>query len=394
MLLDTVNHTLEIKLGGAVTTNELPVIVQFIDGEASNFFPTLQHSVSDGTTEVTILDAPEERAKRLVKAMTIRNSDTATATVTLQLDDNGTKREILKVIMLADETLIYTDTTGFKIIDTDGNTKVGGGGFDSPTGAVDIGDSASEGSATSHSRSDHQHAHAAPTAGYPVDADAAVEADGAATTPARSDHRHHVTVGVAPSNVTKATAAEGSNDSLSRSDHKHDVTTATPTDIGAANAEGSATSLARSDHVHKSVPIDISARVFNSAAQAILNSTGTVILFDSERYDTDTIHSTSTNTGRLTATTAGKYLITMTLGMTSNATGRRQLSLLLNGATNIGIVEWDTNQNSTTYSVVTTIYDLAATDYVEVVMFQSSGVTLNTIQAGDFSPEFMMHKLN
>ena len=70
MLLDTVTHTLEIKLGGAVTTNELPIIVQFIDGEASNFFPTLQHSVSNGTTEVTILDAPEERAKRLVKAMT------------------------------------------------------------------------------------------------------------------------------------------------------------------------------------------------------------------------------------------------------------------------------------------------------------------------------------
>ncbi|KKK90606.1 hypothetical protein LCGC14_2721310, partial [marine sediment metagenome] len=69
MLIDATTQTLEIKLAGAVSANELPIVLAYIDGEASNFFPTLQHSISNGTTEVTILNAPEPRGKRMVKFM-------------------------------------------------------------------------------------------------------------------------------------------------------------------------------------------------------------------------------------------------------------------------------------------------------------------------------------
>ena len=331
MLLTLTTQTLEIKLAGVVATTELPVVLAYIDGEASNFFPTLQHSISNGTTEVTILDAPESRGKRLVKFMYIRNVDTATVTVTLQLADGATDREIVKIALLQDETLSYTDTTGFKIIDTDGNTKVGGGGgFSAPTGAVDIGDSASEGSLGSHSRADHQHAHTAPGAGYPLDV-AAAEADGSATTPARSDH------------------------------------------------------------VHKNM--DIGARVNNSALQTISNNTLTVVTFDEERYDTDTIHSTSSNTGRLTATTAGKYVITAHAIFASNTTGRRFLSIRLNGTTSIAEAEWDTNQGDQTRMNLATIYELSATDYVEMLVFQTSGGNLDVVQGDNRTPEFAMQKV-
>jgi len=62
-------------------------------------------------------------------------------------------------------------------------------GFGTPTGDIDIADAASAGVATTHTRSDHQHAFPAPSTGYPVDV-AAAEADGSGTTPARSDHVH------------------------------------------------------------------------------------------------------------------------------------------------------------------------------------------------------------
>ena len=190
MLIDATTQTLEVKLAGAVSTNELPIVLAYIDGEASNFFPTLQHSISNGTAEVTILSAPEPRGKRMVKFMYIRNTDTATATVIVQLADGATNREIVKIALLQDETLVYTDTTGFKVIDTNGNTKVGGGGgFAAPTGGIDIGDSAAEGSLATHSRSDHDHAFTAPSAGYPLDV-ADAEADGSSTKPARDDHVH------------------------------------------------------------------------------------------------------------------------------------------------------------------------------------------------------------
>ncbi|KKL75014.1 hypothetical protein LCGC14_2059110, partial [marine sediment metagenome] len=269
MLIDATTQTLEIKLAGAVSTNELPVVLAYIDGEASNFFPTLQHSISNGATEVTILSAPESRGKRMVKFMYIRNTDTATVTLTLQLADGATDREIVKIALLQDETLVYTDTTGFKVIDTNGNTKVGGGGgFAAPTGAIDIGDSATEGSLATHSKSDHQHAFTAPGAGYPLDV-AAAEADGSASTPARSDH------------------------------------------------------------VHKNM--DIGARVTNSAAITLTTTTDTGLTFDQEDYDTDTIHDTGSNTNRLTATTAGKYIITGAARFAANATGTRRLGIRLNG---------------------------------------------------------------
>ncbi|KKM04831.1 hypothetical protein LCGC14_1760300, partial [marine sediment metagenome] len=292
MLIDATTQTLEIKLAGAVNSNEVPIVLAFIEGEASNFFPTLQHSISNGTTEVTVLNAPEPKGKRMVKFMYIRNTDDATVTLTLQLADGATNREIYKVSLLQDETLSYTDTGGFKIIDTDGNTKVGGGGgFAAPTGSIDIGDSATEGSLGSHSKSDHQHAFSAPGAGYPQDV-AAAEADGSASTPARSDH------------------------------------------------------------VHKNM--DIGARVYNDAAITLTTNVVKFLTFNQERYDTDTIHSTSSNTDRLTATTAGKYLISATVEIESNGTGRRNLLIELNGSTAIAEQEWDTNQNAITRMTLTT----------------------------------------
>lgn len=63
--------------------------------------------------------------------------------------------------------------------------------FGVPTGDVDIGDAAAEGVSGDATRADHEHAHPAPGAGYPVDV-IDTEADGSATTPARSDHVHAV----------------------------------------------------------------------------------------------------------------------------------------------------------------------------------------------------------
>ena len=332
MLIDQTTQTLEIKLAGAVNSNEVPIVLAYIDGEASNFFPTLQHSISTGTTEVTILAAPEPRGKRMVKFMYIRNTDTATVTLILQLADGATDREIVKISLLQDETLVYTDTTGFKVIDTNGNTKVGGGGgFAAPTGGIDIGDSATEGSLATHSKSDHQHAFAAPSGGYPLDV-AAAEADGSATTPARSDH------------------------------------------------------------VHKNM--DIGARAHETGGPQVF-STGSaaVITLDAERYDTDTIHDLSSNNSRLTATTAGKYVITATIEWEANSANQRLLAIQLNGTTNLVVATQDANASGTTRMTVTTVYLLAATDYVEMVGFQDSGGDLDVLVAGNYSPEFAMQKM-
>ena len=139
---------------------------------------------------------------------------------------------------------------------------------------------------------------------------------------------------------------------------------------------------------------DISARVYNSAAQSISNSTETTVTFDTEYFDTDTIHSTSSNTGRLTATTDGVYIIVFNFAFTTNATGHRKIIMKLNGSTEIAIFEVDTNQNDEQIGQVSTVYKLSATDYVEVIVWQNSGGALNLKSAvSSYSANFGMAKV-
>jgi hypothetical protein len=138
----------------------------------------------------------------------------------------------------------------------------------------------------------------------------------------------------------------------------------------------------------------IGARVYNTANISCATGTGVTLTFDSERYDTDTIHSTSSNTSRLTATTAGKYHITGQVMFANNTTGARGLVIKLNNTTELAHVRMPT-VGGTDVSIVniSTTYDLAATDYVELLAYQTSGGNLNVVASGNFSPEFMMHKV-
>ena len=139
----------------------------------------------------------------------------------------------------------------------------------------------------------------------------------------------------------------------------------------------------------------IGARVYNSANIACTNAADTLLTFNSERYDTDTIHSTASNTGRLTATTAGKYHISATVIFAASATGARGLQIRLNGTTTVAIVRTPAVAGGTdsTALTISTDYDLAATDYVELLAYQTSGGSLNAVAGGNYSPEFMMHRL-
>lgn len=134
------------------------------------------------------------------------------------------------------------------------------------------------------------------------------------------------------------------------------------------------------------------ARAYNSAVQAIANNSVTTITFDSERWDTDAIHSTSVNTSRLTCKTAGVYTIGAHIGFAANSTGIRNVYIYLNGTTYIAInIAPAVNGDASIYSV-TTDYELAVNDYVEAQVLQTSGGSLNTVAAVAYSPEFWMKR--
>jgi hypothetical protein len=136
----------------------------------------------------------------------------------------------------------------------------------------------------------------------------------------------------------------------------------------------------------------IGARVYNSADISVANAQWTSLTFNSENFDTDGIHSTTTNTGRLTCVTSGTYLIFGSVRWADKGTGRRIMQILHGGTDTIARVEYAIVSSSTVMTI-STVYNLSAGQYVELSVYQSSGGDLNAMSYGDWSPEFGMVRI-
>lgn len=131
-------------------------------------------------------------------------------------------------------------------------------------------------------------------------------------------------------------------------------------------------------------------RVYNNAAINIATSgVAQALTFNTERYDTDSMHDVAVNTGRITFNTAGLYLVFATVEFAANATGFRQAYIRLNGVTPI-LVQTNQAPPATIGSQlnVAGVYKFAAADYVECIVQQGSGGALNVTSSANFSPEF------
>lgn len=122
-----------------------------------------------------------------------------------------------------------------------------------------------------------------------------------------------------------------------------------------------------------------------TAAQSIPNASYTALTFGGESWDTDGMHSTVTNTSRLTAATPGLYHVMGMVPFVANATGRRYAIVQKNGvggATDdtVNIVAVSSTTTSSTPLVNREIY-LAAGDYIELLVYQDSGGALSTSNA-------------
>ena len=137
--------------------------------------------------------------------------------------------------------------------------------------------------------------------------------------------------------------------------------------------------------------VNPSVDVYNTTNQSVLNSTTTLLTWNSENWDSEAIHSTSVNTGRLTCVTEGKYIVTTNLIFSSNNTGVRQIVIDKNGAQ-----VWSQifPQNNAGEDQIGTVFvlALAVNDYVTCSVWHGAGVTLTV--AGSGRSTFGMHKLS
>lgn len=142
-------------------------------------------------------------------------------------------------------------------------------------------------------------------------------------------------------------------------------------------------------------PLVPAVRVYNSANISHATSgSWQALTFNSERYDNDSIHSTSSDTGKLVCRSPGVYAISGHVFFDSNATGVRGVEIRVGSTTIAQQLQTATSASFWPSFSIATQYKLAVDDYVELRAYQSSGNALNVLAYGNTSPEFAMTKIS
>lgn len=137
----------------------------------------------------------------------------------------------------------------------------------------------------------------------------------------------------------------------------------------------------------------VGARAYRNSAQNISNATLTAVEYNAETYDTDSFHSTSTNTSRFTIPSGkgGYYALHVMLTYQENGTGIRDLRFYKNGSElQMLRLFGSSTANALTGLFGTYVGNFAAGDYLECYAYQNSGGTL-TVDANTNS--FTLYKI-
>jgi hypothetical protein len=135
------------------------------------------------------------------------------------------------------------------------------------------------------------------------------------------------------------------------------------------------------------------ARCTNSVAETTTNGTGLNLTFNTEQWDTDTIHDLVTNPDRFTCHTAGIYMLTFGAEFAANATGVRQIQIMKNGTAVATQNMQNIGAGAAAIMTVSAILSLAVNDYLQFRAYQNSGGNLNIVSDGIFSPAAAMQRI-
>ena len=124
-----------------------------------------------------------------------------------------------------------------------------------------------------------------------------------------------------------------------------------------------------------------------STSLSVANNSEAAVGFDTESFDSDGYHSTSTNTSRITIPSgkAGKYLFAMTMCWTTSSVGERRLQLKKNGAAHKYLWQMGGISGGYVFNPAAVIVDAAVGDYFEMFVFQTSGGNLTLVEGFDYT---------
>ena len=132
----------------------------------------------------------------------------------------------------------------------------------------------------------------------------------------------------------------------------------------------------------------VGCSLFQSGNQSVSTGAYTAITFDSESFDTDAFHSTSSNTSRITipAGRAGKYLFTRQINW-AGAIGSGSyvaFKLYLNGTDLASYGTSALTSNGQMNNAASVIVNASVADYFEMYVYQNTGGSASTQSNGTF----------
>ncbi len=160
-------------------------------------------------------------------------------------------------------------------------------------------------------------------------------------------------------------------------------------------ADGGDTNLIRASDWNANHAIESDLRgcfVHSSTIQSIPNAVLTPLNFDTEIYDTDSIHSTSTPSRMTIPAGVTKTRFNGAVQITANSSGNRYIQLYRNGSAVIPAVQ-SFLAGAITHSrlnLVSPVILCTSADYYELCVYQDCGSSLNTINDGILMPWFAM----
>ncbi len=135
-------------------------------------------------------------------------------------------------------------------------------------------------------------------------------------------------------------------------------------------------------------------RVFHQGFLEPLDATPTLVPFAGERYDYGGMHDKVVENTKVVAPIDGTYNISAAIGWDANDVGLRQVDILVNGTVIArDFVPATSGGGVGIGQTVSTDYELAAGDYVQVQVLQTSGGKLKMAGFGAYAGELMAHRV-
>jgi hypothetical protein len=103
IILDATTKTIKVNMTGAITTTNPGFTVAYADDTASGLTEGANNGSLNGVTDVTVVAAPAASTRRVIKFISIQNTDTTAKTINIKYDVSATQVNIAVVTLQVNE---------------------------------------------------------------------------------------------------------------------------------------------------------------------------------------------------------------------------------------------------------------------------------------------------